>query len=64
MKNVILGAFFFQTILGVSGWTMAQVDSSWRVARTIDGHPDLQGVWENNTITPIQKIILKLKKTD
>ncbi len=55
MKNVILGAFFFQTILGVSGWTMAQVDSSWRVARTIDGHPDLQGVWENNTITPVER---------
>jgi hypothetical protein len=23
--------------------------------RTIDGHPDLQGVWANNTITPVER---------
>lgn len=27
----------------------------WEVGRTIDGHPDLQGVWENNTITPVER---------
>ncbi len=25
------------------------------VPRTIDGHPDLQGVWENNTLTPVER---------
>ena len=25
------------------------------VARTPDGHPDLQGVWANNTVTPLQR---------
>jgi hypothetical protein len=55
VKNVILSAFFFQTILIFSGWALAQADSSWEVARTIDGHPDFQGVWENNTITPVER---------
>jgi len=30
-------------------------DPDYRAPRTIDGHPDLQGVWENNTITPVQR---------
>ena len=25
------------------------------VARTPDGHPDFQGVWANNTVTPLQR---------
>ena len=33
----------------------AQADSNWQLPRTIDGHPDLQGVWENNTITPVER---------
>jgi hypothetical protein len=28
---------------------------SWVVARTPDGHPDFQGVWANNTVTPLQR---------
>jgi hypothetical protein len=27
----------------------------WVLARTNDGHPDLQGVWANNTVTPLQR---------
>jgi hypothetical protein len=27
----------------------------WRVPRTPDGHPDLQGVWTNATITPFER---------
>jgi hypothetical protein len=37
------------TLLSAS--TLAQ-DADWQSGRTIDGHPDLQGVWANNTITP------------
>jgi hypothetical protein len=29
--------------------------SSWVLARTPDGHPDFQGVWANNTVTPLQR---------
>ena len=28
---------------------------SWQLPRTIDGHPDLQGVWSFATITPLQR---------
>jgi len=27
----------------------------WVVPRTSDGHPDLQGVWANNNVTPLQR---------
>lgn len=43
---IILSSFSLQ---GVSQ------DSNWQTPRTIDGHPDLQGVWANNTLTPIER---------
>ena len=55
MKKFILGVFFVQAILSFSAWATAQADLDWQVSRTIDGHPDLQGVWENNTITPVER---------
>jgi hypothetical protein len=29
--------------------------TKWVLARTPDGHPDFQGVWANNTVTPLQR---------
>ena len=29
--------------------------SNWQVPRTPDGHPDLQGVWGNNSVTPMTR---------
>ena len=29
--------------------------ASWVAPRTPDGHPDLQGVWANNGITPMTR---------
>lgn len=34
---------------------LAQSSANWEMPRTIDGHPNLQGVWENNTITPVER---------
>ncbi len=34
---------------------LANAQSEYEVPRTIDGHPDLQGVWENNTLTPVER---------
>ena len=33
----------------------AQPASKWQVPRTADGHPDLQGMWTNATITPLER---------
>src|SRR6266571_5374205 len=33
----------------------ALAHGSWVLQRTPDGHPDFQGVWANNTVTPLQR---------
>jgi len=33
----------------------AKNTSTWKVPRTPDGKPDLQGVWSNNSVTPMQR---------
>jgi hypothetical protein len=35
--------------------SMYGADSSYKVPRTIDGKPDLQGVWANNSVTPMTR---------
>ena len=43
---------------GVVSTTAAQArasDAEWEVPRTPDGHPDLQGNWTNQSMTPIQR---------
>lgn len=42
-------------LLLASSFSVAQSNDNWELSRTIDGHPDLQGVWENNTITPVER---------
>ena len=34
---------------------LAQTTSSWTPPRNGDGHPDLEGVWENNSATPLER---------
>src|SRR5690242_10453216 len=62
-----LAAFAAITIVGllaqapVAGQTLSpaakavKAGKPWTAARTPDGHPDLQGVWTNNTVTPLQR---------
>src|SRR5205823_9577209 len=33
----------------------ADATTHWVLHRTADGHPDFQGVWANNTVTPLQR---------
>lgn len=39
----------------VAGQAPAGMAKPWTMARTADGHPDLQGTWSNATITPIDR---------
>jgi hypothetical protein len=40
-----------QSSMGKNAST-TNTDKNWKVPRTPDGHPDLQGVWSNNSMTP------------
>jgi len=33
----------------------AAAAGTWTAPRTVDGHPDLQGVWSNNNATPLER---------
>ena len=61
MKNRSLGFVVVFTAvaalwaLPAAGQTAQSQSSEWTVPRTPDGHPDLQGVWANNNITPLER---------
>ncbi len=42
------------TVLGLVP-AFAQNEKSWTVPRTRDGHADLEGIWTNKTITPLER---------
>ena len=52
---VVCTAAVVLSALPVPGQTTQSQSSEWTVPRTPDGHPDLQGVWANNSITPLER---------
>jgi hypothetical protein len=40
---------------GLAAATVHTQSGTWKVPRTPDGHPDLQGVWSNNSVTPMTR---------
>ena len=50
---------FLALLVAMAAAAVAPVQSAkangWSMPRTADGHPDLQGIWTNATITPIER---------
>jgi hypothetical protein len=42
-------------ILALAAITATGQTSAWKVPRTPDGRPDLQGLWNNTTLTPLER---------
>ena len=43
------------TVQGQAAAPAAKNSSTWKVPRTPDGKPDLQGNWSNNSVTPLER---------
>lgn len=43
------------SVARVGGQSTSTPQTTWQVPRTPDGRPDLQGVWANNGVTPLER---------
>ena len=50
----IVAAFAFVAVVALAGQS-AKGKTAWTVSRMVDGHPDMQGVWANNSMTPLER---------
>ncbi|HJN96288.1 MAG TPA: hypothetical protein QGF41_11380 [Gammaproteobacteria bacterium] len=53
LRKSVSGIFFASTLLGFG--ISSALAQDYIVPRTVDGQPDLQGLWTNDTITPIER---------
>jgi len=52
----VAGVAVALSVAAVAGASLvAQTRASWTPPLTPDGHPDLEGVWENNSATPLER---------
>jgi hypothetical protein len=54
-RNLTLLAAVAVALSLLPGRAAAQSTHTWTAPRTADGQPDLQGVWANNTATPLER---------
>jgi hypothetical protein len=52
---LVLGSLAVVSLAGQSGTSSGAAPAGWKVPRLADGHPDLQGVWGNNSVTPMTR---------
>ena len=58
MRKQRLASVLVMAAVGVAALPLAaagQAPEGWTVPRTADGHPDLQGIWANNSATPMER---------
>ncbi len=53
-RSLAFGAAILASI-PAPGQTASAVKTTAQIPRTADGHPDLQGFWENKTLTPLER---------
>jgi hypothetical protein len=51
----VLAVLVASTTVSLRGQTHGESSKGWTPPRTPDGHADLQGVWANNTATPLER---------
>jgi hypothetical protein len=55
MKRLLLAVSVILVALGSISSAQAPAAPGWKVPRTADGKPDLQGTWTTQTFTPLQR---------
>ena len=57
LQSVILvsSVAFVFAIVALSAQPAASQTGAWSAPRTVNGQPDLQGVWSNNNVTPLER---------
>ncbi len=55
IEQSVWAVLFSILIAGTSLLSSVYADDAWELGRTIDGQPDIQGVWANNSITPVER---------
>jgi len=56
VTGIVLGVMLSGAVISAGQAPKSgKTPSSWSVPRMPDGHPDLQGVWANNNMTPLER---------
>ena len=55
MKHLLLGVCVVLTAVSLGARAQTPSADKWKLPRTPDGHPDLQGIWTTRTYTPLER---------
>ncbi len=58
LASIAALAIFTAALLPAQSKTDPAKAKTWNLRRTPDGHPDLQGIWTNATLTPLERSVV------